>query len=192
MTYSRRNFVKGFSSIGIACLASASPVEPGFASPEAGTSEKLQLHRLTPVPARHVTITDEFWSPKLKIWQEVTIRDCFRKFENDRGGALNNFDKVREGQKGGHAGPPWYDGLIYEMIRGSADFLVIHPDPELEAQLDGYIARIAAAAAKNPNGYINTYTQLDEPGHEWGLNGGLQIWQHEVYNAGALVDAGIH
>ncbi|MBV9036856.1 MAG: glycoside hydrolase family 127 protein, partial [Acidobacteriaceae bacterium] len=114
------------------------------------------------------------------------------KFENDRGGALNNFDKVRDGQKGGHAGPPWYDGLIYEMIRGSADFLIAHPDPELEAQLDGYIARIAAAAAKNPNGYINTYTQLDEPGHEWGLNGGLQIWQHEVYNAGALVDAGIH
>ena len=78
------------------------------------------------------------------------------------------------------------------MIRGSADFLLLHPDPELEKQLDGYIARIAAAAAKNPNGYINTYTQLDEPGHEWGFNGGLQIWQHEVYNAGALVDAGIH
>ena len=55
------------------------------------------------------------------------------------------------------------------MIRGSADFLVMQPDPELEAQLDGYIARIAAAAAKNPNGYLNTYTQLDEPGHEWGL-----------------------
>lgn len=192
MTSSRRNFVKGFSSIGIASLALASPVEPGSASPEAGTSEELQLHRLTPVSGRHVTITDEFWSPKLKVWQEVTIRDCFRKFENDRGGALNNFDKVREGRKGGHAGPPWYDGLIYEMIRGSADFLVIHPDPELEAQLDGYIARIAAAAAVNPNGYINTYTQLDEPGHEWGLNGGLQIWQHEIYNAGALVDAGIH
>src|SRR5581483_5425830 len=153
---------------------------------------RRELHRLQPVPSRQVRITDEFWSPKMKVWQEVTIRDCFRKFENDRGGALNNFDKVRAGQKGGHAGPPWYDGLIYEMIRGSADFLAIHPDPELEAQLDGYIERIADAAAKNPNGYINTYTQLDEPGHEWGLHGGLQLWQHEVYNAGALVDAGIH
>jgi DUF1680 family protein len=70
--------------------------------------------------------------------------------------------------------------------------LIIKPDPELETQLDGYITRIAAAAATNPNGYINTYTQLDEPGHEWGLNGGLQLWQHEVYNAGALVDAGVH
>jgi DUF1680 family protein len=137
-------------------------------------------------------VDDEFWSPKRKVWKEVTIRDCFQKFEDDRGGALNNFDKVRDGVRGGHAGPPWYDGLIYEMIRGASDFLATQPDPELDRQLDGYIARIAAAAAKDPNGYLNTYTQLEEPTHRWGLNGGLQLWQHEVYNAGALVDAGVH
>lgn len=193
MKYSRRNFVKSLSAVGIAsATASAYPKARPSPSSAATASEQIALHRLQPVASQHVTITDEFWSPKLKVWQEVTIHDCFNKFENDRGGALNNFDKVRDGQKGGHAGPPWYDGLIYEMIRGSADFLVMHPDPQLETQLDGYIARIAAAAAKDPNGYINTYTQLDEPGHEWGLHGGLQIWQHEVYNAGALVDAGIH
>lgn len=187
--------MKGLSAVGVATLAASASeglAGPSAGSAESGSSKGSQLFRVQPVPSEQVTITDEFWSPRLKVWQEVTIRDCFYKFENDRGGALNNFDKVRDGQTGGHAGPPWYDGLIYEMIRGSADFLVIHPDPQLEAQLDGYIARIAAAAAKSPNGYLNTYTQLDEPGHEWGLNGGLQIWQHEVYNAGALVDAGVH
>src|SRR3954447_15410429 len=194
MTYSRRKFVKGLSAVGaVSAAASSRLTEANLPlSSDSKSFENVELHRLQPVPSQQVKVTDDFWSPKLKVWQEVTIRDCFRKFENDRGGALNNFDKVRDGEKGGHAGPPWYDGLIYEMIRGSADFLVIHPDPELEAQLDGYITRIAAAAATNPNGYLNTYTQLVEPGHEWGLNGGLQIWQHEVYNAGALVDAGIH
>jgi len=194
MKYSRRDFVKGLSAVGAASLvASTGSAAPAtLYSPGVDMSRDLELHVIQPIRSRQVTITDEFWAPKLKVWQEVTIRDCFRKFENDRGGALNNFDKVRDGQRGGHAGPPWYDGLIYEMIRGSADFLIIKPDPELEAQLDGYIARIAAAAATNPNSYLNTYTQLDEPGHEWGLHGGLQIWQHEVYNAGALVDAGIH
>ncbi len=123
-THSRRTFVKSLSVLGIASIAGSS----GSAS-ELKNSSRRELHRLQPVPSRQVRITDEFWSPKMKVWQEVTIRDCFRKFENDRGGALNNFDKVRAGQKGGHAGPPWYDGLIYEMIRGSADFLVIHPDP---------------------------------------------------------------
>jgi DUF1680 family protein len=194
MKYSRREFVKSLSAVGAASFVAptGSVASATLYSARVDNPLELDLHVIQPIPSRQVTIEDEFWAPKLKVWQEVTIRDCFRKFENDRGGALNNFDKVRDGQRGGHAGPPWYDGLIYEMIRGSADFLLIKPDPELESQLDGYIARIAAAAAKNPNGYINTYTQLDEPGHEWGLNGGLQLWQHEVYNAGALVDAGVH
>jgi len=147
---------------------------------------------LTAVPIQQVVIEDEFWSPKLKVWHEVTIADCFTKFENDRGGAVNNFDRVRDGKTGGHAGPQWYDGLIYEMIRGTADFLAAHPDPQLEKRVDGYIARIAAAQAKDPAGYLNTWTQLMEPNHRWGLNGGSDVEQHEVYNCGALVEAGVH
>lgn len=150
------------------------------------------LHRLEPVPIEQVLIEDDFWSPKRKTWQQVTIRDCFAKFENYETGTLNNFDRVCAGEHGNHAGDPWWDGLIYEMIRGSADFLRSNPDPELERQIDGYIARIVRAASINPHGYINTYTQLVEPGHEWGLNGGFQLWQHEIYNLGALVDAGVH
>ncbi len=148
--------------------------------------------RLTSVPIQNVTIHDEFWSPKLKVWREVTIADCFAKFENDRGGALNNFDRVRDGKAGNHAGPEWYDGLIYEMIRGSADFLAAGKDEALEQRLDGYIDRIAAAAAKDPQGYLNTWTQLMAPDKRWGLNGGNDVQQHEVYNAGALVEAGVH
>jgi DUF1680 family protein len=145
---------------------------------------------LTPVPISQVVIQDDFWSPKLRVWREVTIPDCFAKFEED--GALSNFDKIRDGTGGEHGGPPWYDGLIYEMIRGCADFLASERDPVLEARLDGYIERIAAAAAKDPDGYLNTYTQLKEPAHRWGLNGGNDNWQHDVYNAGAMVEAAVH
>ena len=84
------------------------------------------------------------------MWRETTIADCFDKFENDRGGAINNFDRVRDGKRGEHAGPEWYDGLIYEMISGSADFLAARPDPAMEKRIDGYIARIAAAQDKDP------------------------------------------
>jgi DUF1680 family protein len=168
-------------------LLSIASLIAAFAADDASARRQLR-----PVPIQQVTINDAFWAPKRDVWQRVTINDAFTKFENDRGGALNNFDRVRDGAKGKHAGPPWYDGLIYEMIRGSSDFLAANPDPQLDKRLDGYIARIAAAAAKDPNGYVNTYTQLDEPGHEWGLHGGFQLWQHEVYNAGALVEAGVH
>jgi DUF1680 family protein len=147
---------------------------------------------LTPVPIRQVSIDDEFWSPKRKVWREVTIADCFDKFERDRGGAINNFDRVRDSKTGGHAGPPWYDGLIYEMIRGSADFLAATPNAALEKRLDGYVARIAAAQAKDPHGHLNTWTQLMAPDKRWGLNGGNDVEQHECYNFGALVEAGVH
>jgi DUF1680 family protein len=202
MSISRRHFVGGASLTAIGALfarpvlsqqqAQALAATSANGEPAASQAVMTASHRLNPVPIENVTITDAFWSPRRKTWQEVTIRDCFRKFESDRGGAVNNFDKVRDGKLGGHAGDPWMDGLVYEMIRGASDFLVTHPDPELEKQLEDYGERIAAAAAKDPRGYVNTYTQLVEPGHDWGLNGGLQIWQHEIYNLGALVDAGNH
>jgi DUF1680 family protein len=198
----RRAFVRDLSAAGLLSLVAPASLEARQKPPAAADSSggrnmtpqgsRLELHRLTAVPLEQVTIDDGFWSPLRKVWQTVTIRDCFAKFEKDRGGAINNFDKVRAGQTGGHAGDPWMDGLVYEMIRGAADFMRSHPDPELERQVDGYIARICAAAEVHPHGYINTYTQLMEPGHEWGLHGGLQLWQHEIYNLGALIDAGVH
>lgn len=202
MKLSRRKFVSGasLSAVG-ACLTPASFAQQqtlpattaqSTAKTQTNSASTTASHTLMSVPLQDVTIDDAFWSPKRQVWQQVTIRDCFRKFESDRGGALNNFDKVRDAKLGGHAGDPWMDGLVYEMIRGASDFLIAHPDPELEKQLEAYGERIAAAAAKDQRGYINTYTQLVEPGHEWGLNGGLQVWQHEIYNLGALVDAGIH
>lgn len=153
----------------------------------------IEIRNLTPVPIGQVTIEDAFWSPKFQVWRNVTIADCFTKFENDRGGALNNFDQVRDGTTGKHAGPPWYDGLIYEMIRGCADFLAAECDPVLEARIDGYIDRIAAAQQADPTGYLNTWTQSMAPQeHRWGRNGGDDRWQHDVYNAGMLVEAAVH
>jgi DUF1680 family protein len=156
------------------------------------TAENAKIHSLTAVPVRQVAIDDGFWSPKLKTWQDVTLPDCWDKFENDRGGAINNFDRVRDGQTGAHAGPEWYDGLVYEMIRGSADFLIAHPDAKLKDRVEGYIDRIAAAADRDPQGYLETWTELMAPEHRWGLKGGDDVQQHELYNAGALIDAGIH
>ena len=155
-----------------------------------GFAQDAKPHQLSSVPIQQVVIEDDFWSPKMKVWRDVTIPDCLAKFEKD--GALTNFDRVRDGTGGKHGGPPWYDGLIYEMVRGAADFLAAQRDPKLERQLDDYIERIAAAQAKDPDGYLNTYTQLERPTQRWGLNGGDDNWQHDVYNAGAMIEAAVH
>lgn len=158
-----------------------------------------------------VKIQDPFWSPKFKTWATKTVYDVFDKFEGkyepDRKDLIEekaklgrtrdaflNFDRVAKGEKNTKQfdGPPWYDGLVYETISGAADLLKQYPDKKLEQRIDGYIERIAAAQAVDPDGYINTYTTLNRPDQRWGANGGDDKWQHDVYNAGMLVEAGVH
>jgi DUF1680 family protein len=162
---------------------------------------------------KDVIINDAFWSPKLKLWSNVTVNDVLNKFEgnydinNARKGladdykrlgrtrnALLNFDLVAQGKRGikQHDGPEWYDGLIYESIRGASDFLIRYPDKKIEAKIDGYIDRIEAAQNSVGDGYINTHTLLVEPEHRWGLKGGFERGQHDVYNSGALIEAAVH
>lgn len=174
-------------------------------------SQNRGIHIIEPLGLEQVRIEDGFWGPKLKIWNNHTVYDVLDKlegkYEPDREdivkekektgrtrNAFLNFDLVAQGKKniGSSDGPPWYDGLVYESIRGAADLLVEYPDPVLEKKLDGYIDRIAAAQATDPDGYINTYTTLNRPDQRWGLNGGDDRWQHDVYNAGMLAEAGLH
>ena len=173
-------------------------MQMGCQSHTDNTRQTLHLPELN-----EVRIEDAFWSPKLDIWRKITTNDVLNKFEGkytpfpgstDTRNAFRNFDRVAEGQRDikQHDGPEWYDGLVYESIRGIADFLAGHPNKEMEKRIDGYIDRIYAAQQTEPTGYINTHTQLMENDHRWGDNGGLLRGQHDVYNAGMLIEAGVH
>ena len=174
-------------------------------------SDRPAIHLVHPLPLQQVRVNDLFWSPKLAVWDSRTVYDVLDKLEGhyqpDRQdlmeekvnlgrtrNAFLNFDLVAQGEKntGNHDGPPWYDGLVYETIRGAADLLVQYPDSLLEAKLDRYIGRIAAAQAVDPDGYLNTYTTLVKPQQRWGTNGGDDKWQHDIYNAGMLIEAAVH
>lgn len=128
-----------------------------------GQTGKVQFANI-----ENVKVNDAFWSPKFKTWNEVTINDVLNKFEGkhtnapEQHNAFCNFDKVAKGERGtqGHFGEPWFDGLIYESIRGIADYLVMYPDKELETRIDRYIDRIEAAQMTEPTGYLETYTLL--------------------------------
>jgi DUF1680 family protein len=150
----------------------------------------LPRRRLFPVTLANVHLDDAFWTPKLRILRSVTIHDVFEKFEHS--GAFANFDRVAGGLQGGHSGAPWFDGLIYESMRAASDFLAAEYDAALDARLDGYIARIAAAQAVDADGYINTFVTLMRPQQRWGAQGSDQLWTHEEYDAGCLVEAGVH
>ena len=151
------------------------------------------------VPVEKVKVTDVFWSPRYDKWRSVTIPDVLNKFEghgtgNSQGNTLHNFEQVAAGVRntGRHVGEPWFDGLVYETIRGVADMLKQRRDPYIESRIDMYVDKIAAAQASEKDGFLNTYTQLMYDDKRWGEHGGLLRWQHDVYNLGALVEAGVH
>jgi DUF1680 family protein len=165
------------------------------------TNAKVQRDKMKPttyeyqkvrnLPVAATSITDKFWAPKLKVLREVTVHDVLDKFQSD--GAFQNFCFVANGDDGGyHRGEPWYDGLIYETIRGIADILAVDYNKELDDRVDEIIEIVAKAQHAVGDGYINTYTLLDRPHQRWGDNGGNLRWQHDVYNAGCLVEAAVH
>ena len=138
-----------------------------------------------------VRIEDTFWSPKLRTFFDVTLTDTFDKFEKD--GTLDNFRDVIQGKKHTHRACPWHDGLLYESIRGAADYFARGEKNEaLEKRIDGYIDLIAKAQECSGGGYIHTLVLLEYPAFRYGENGGSILWQHDIYNHGCLFEAGVH
>ena len=136
----------------------------------------------------HAQITDAFFGPFYEKIRTVTAPDVLEKFLKD--GILENYRRVRCGETGGHVGPPWYHGLICEVITGISDLRGENPDPEMEKQLDQVIEEMISAQRKD--GWLHPYDMLMRPGQEWGLFGGNARWQHETYVCGCLIEAGVH
>jgi DUF1680 family protein len=156
-----------------------------------------------PVPFTAVRVTGGFWQAKQEVNRTVTVPFALQQCEES--GRLKNFDLAAEvmrrraaGEKDYQVKPPtiypFDDTDAYKAIEGAAYVLSMKRDPALEATLDSWIARIAAA--QEPDGYLYTFRTMhpDTPGHEWispkrwDLDPKLS---HELYNAGHLYEAGV-
>ena len=86
---------------------------------------------------RQVKMTDGFWAGQLDKIHRVTVWDVLNKFENDHEeGIMKNYEWVIEGKSGSHVGPPWYDGLICEVIRGISDIIAVNYDEKLDKKIE--------------------------------------------------------
>ncbi len=139
-----------------------------------------------PTPDK-VKLTDRFWTPYTEGIRDVMIPYCFDKFEET--GYIKNFESVasKDGEK--HIGPPFSDGLVFETMTGTFDFLSANYNPEMSKRMDALIEKIVAAQDKD--GFICTQTTQDYPEYKWGENGGDIIKQHDLYDQGALIEAAV-
>ena len=98
---------------------------------------------------------------------------------------MNNFRVAAGRAAGGFGGFVFQDSDVAKWLEGAAHALRWHPDPELEATVDGAIEDIVAA--QQPDGYMDTYYILNGLDRRWT---NLKD-NHELYVAGHMIEAAV-
>ena len=145
---------------------------------------------VVPVPLAEVTVSDDFWRPRLETNRRVTLWYDFHKCEET--GRIDNFAKAGGLMDGTFRGIYFNDSDVYKVIEGAAYVLASQPDPKLDAYLDALIKKIAAA--QEPDGYL--YTHRTILGEQTTGGAGKTRWSHlvsshELYNVGHLYEAAV-
>ena len=136
--------------------------------------------KLTPVPFTRVTLSDEFWAPRVAVNREKTLAAQYKHLVDT--GRIDAF--LLNWTEGQEPKPHYFwDSDVAKWIEAAAYSLAEHPDAELDALLDEVIAKIAGA--QQPDGYLNVYFTVVEPEMRWK---NLRDF-HELYCAGHLMEA---
>ena len=185
--------------LGITALAlCAGVISLAGQNPAAGKKhgEPKRDYPVKPVPFTAVHLNDNFWAPRIEVNRTVSIPFAFQKCEET--GRVENFTRAAAALKGelkDRKIPPYPfdDTDLYKVMEGAAYSLSVHPDPKLEAYVDGLIEKIAAAQEKD--GYLYPARTIDpQKPHPWA---GAARWElekvdsHELYNLGHLYEAAI-
>ncbi len=137
---------------------------------------------LCPIPISRVKIHDAFWAPRQEINRTTTIPLIHRLCqETGRIGAL------RLDWRPGQPNPPhiFWEADVAKWMEAASYSLREQPDAKLQGQLDELIDLLSAA--QQPDGYLNAYYTVVEPGKRWT---NLRD-KHELYCAGHLIEAAV-
>ena len=155
-------------------------------------NSKYSDYPISAVGIRNVILNDNFWLPKIKTIQDVTIRYAFDKCKNE--GRMENFLIAGGVEKGTTKGKmPFDDTDLYKIIEGASYSLISNPNPELDAYIDSIIAIIKIG--QEPDGYLTTWFTINrEKPPAWWVKPSKTRWEneissHELYNSGHLFEA---
>ena len=143
---------------------------------------------LKSIPLRDIRITDAFFSSRIETARRTAIPYMWNAL-NDAipgvasSGCIANFRIAAGLQEGEFTGYWFQDSDLWKWIEGAAYSLATHPDPELEAWIDGAID--LAAQAQQPDGYLDTYYIIK------GIDKRFTNLRdnHELYVAGHMCEA---
>ncbi|HEY3324563.1 MAG TPA: beta-L-arabinofuranosidase domain-containing protein [Planctomycetota bacterium] len=137
---------------------------------------------IKPVLFTNVTISDSFWAPRIKTNREQTIPASYRQCRD-----TGRIEALKLQWKPGQEPVPhvFWDSDIAKWLEAASYSLAAHPDPELEAQVDGIIDLLEKM--QQPDGYLNSHFIAVEPHKRWT---NLRD-SHEMYCAGHLIEAAV-
>lgn len=154
-----------------------------FAAASFSVLAQSGITKLDPVSFSEVTITDNFWKPKLEKIATSTVPVMIYQTEVATG-RIRNYEKVARNQNEKHEGIYYDDSDVYKALEAIAYSLKNHSDKTLELKADEWIDKIAAA--QEEDGYINTFYSLSGLENRW-----TDMEKHEDYCAGHLMEAGV-
>ncbi|MDQ3811234.1 MAG: glycoside hydrolase family 127 protein [Chloroflexota bacterium] len=135
------------------------------------------------LPSRAVTILDGFWSNWQVRNRDVSLLHGLRMLE--QWGNLDNL-RIAAGQSQGQfRGPVFMDSDLYKWLEAVAFEMMREPSGDWVSRVSPIIELIEAA--QQPDGYLDSYYQVAEPGRRWtDFTHG-----HEMYCAGHLAQAAV-
>lgn len=142
-----------------------------------------QFKTIEPVSFSQVTITDNFWKPRIEQVATTTLEACIYQTEV-KTARIRNFEIVGGTRQGKFEGIFYDDSDVFKALEAIAYSLKNKPNPALEKKADEWIDKIAAAQQKD--GYINTYYTLNGLDKRW-----TDMSMHEDYNGGHLIEAAV-
>lgn len=135
-----------------------------------------------PIPFTEVEVKDGFWKEWIMRVGTKFLPHNFEYCETEK--KIDNFRITAGVKEGKHIGACFEDSDVYKVLEGTAYWLALQKDPEIEKTADEIIDLIAKA--QQPDGYLNTYFTLVKPDKRW-----TDDSEHETYCAGHLIEAGI-
>ena len=148
------------------------------------------MKKVRPLKLREVEIGGGFWGKYIEMVREKVLPYQWEAM-NDRvadaakSHCIKNFEIAAGRRDGEYYGMCFQDSDLYKWLEAVGYSLETKGDGALEALADAAIDLIGAAQC--PDGYINTYYTLKEPGGRW-----TNLAQgHELYCGGHLIEAAV-
>src|SRR3954454_16078827 len=109
--------------------------------------------RLRPVPIDAVTLTDDFWAPRMRVNREATLPTQYRLLWDT--GRIDNLLRVVGKHDGPFQGRYFNDSDVYKWLEAASWALASQSNPNLEAQVEEVVGIVEDA--QQPDGYLNSY-----------------------------------